>query len=289
MPFDAHVLNVLIASPGDTIGARDAVEKTLHGWNGDRSAREKVILLPRRWETDSVPLLGLDDGQSVINQQLVDEADILIGIFYSKLGQQTARAASGTAEEIDRAHRAGKPVHVYFSEAPLPRDVDPAQLTSLRGFKRQMEDKGLYGAFASEDDLRTKVRSAIEFDLSQMQLGEASAGGRAIQHAILRARYESSQQANRNGPLTTYMATHALVVENIGDVRAEDVTVDVRVAEGGSAPLLVTQARPDILARSEFAFPLIVPEETSRLWTVTMMWNESGVPMVETQDVSGYA
>jgi hypothetical protein len=64
MAFDAHVLKVLIASPGDTAEERDAVERSLHGWNASRAEREQVILLPRRWESDAVPRLG-GGGQSI--------------------------------------------------------------------------------------------------------------------------------------------------------------------------------------------------------------------------------
>ena len=39
MGFDAHVLKVLIASPGDTGRERDAIEKALHGWNTQGRAR----------------------------------------------------------------------------------------------------------------------------------------------------------------------------------------------------------------------------------------------------------
>src|SRR3954451_10560342 len=101
MAFDAHVLRVLIASPGDTTEERDAVERSLHGWNASRAEREQVILLPARWETDAVPRLG-GSGQSVINEQLVDRADIIIALFDSRLGRATEQAVSGTAEEIQR-------------------------------------------------------------------------------------------------------------------------------------------------------------------------------------------
>ena len=91
MAFDAHVLKILIASPGDTTDERDAVERSLHGWNAPRAEREQVVLLPRRGETDAVPRLG-DSGQSIINSQLVNDADIVIALFDSLLGQATQEA-----------------------------------------------------------------------------------------------------------------------------------------------------------------------------------------------------
>lgn len=113
MSFNANVLQVLIASPGDIGEERNAVESALHGWNSSRAQREQVILLPRRWEKDSAPTMGCD-GQEIINAQLVDKSDIVIALFDSKLGMATPRAVSGTAEEIERAMDAGKPVHVWF-------------------------------------------------------------------------------------------------------------------------------------------------------------------------------
>ena len=49
MPFDARTLTVIIASPGDVLGARDAIEQELHEWNSVRSAATGTILQPRRW------------------------------------------------------------------------------------------------------------------------------------------------------------------------------------------------------------------------------------------------
>ena len=169
MAFVAHVLSVFIASPGDTSEYRDAVEAALHRWNGMRSANAGVVLLPRRWEVDGVPLMG-GDGQSQLNSQLVDKADLVIGIFHTRLGKETPRGKSGTAEEIERTHAAGKPVHVYRSTAPLPSDVDTVQVEELRGFLLEMQKDGLTGSFATAEDLQNQVHAAIELDLTSLSL-----------------------------------------------------------------------------------------------------------------------
>jgi hypothetical protein len=59
---------------------------------------------------------------------LVDRSDIVIAIFYHKLGSPTQRAISGTAEEISRSVRAGKPVHIF---------VNTAELETLRSFRAE--------------------------------------------------------------------------------------------------------------------------------------------------------
>src|SRR5689334_7659679 len=169
MAFVAHVLNVFIASPGDTSEFRDAVEAALHRWNGMRSANAGVVLLPRRWEVDGVPLMG-GDGQSQLNSQLVDKADIVIGIFHTRLGKETRRGRSGTAEEIERTHAAGKPVHIYRSTAPMPSDVDTKQIEDLRAFLGEMQKEGLTGSFATSEDLQNQVHAAIELDVATLGL-----------------------------------------------------------------------------------------------------------------------
>ncbi len=173
MPFYAQVLKVLIASPTDTKDFRDAVEDALHDWNGHQGERQGVLLLPRRWETDAIPLLreGLR-GQSVINAQLVDDADIVFGLFHSRMGTIGPTGVTGTVEELQRTQASGKAVHVYFSRLPFPHDVDPHQLGLVQEFKRQLEQadpgRGLFGLFDSDAHLRIQVARAITYDVQRL-------------------------------------------------------------------------------------------------------------------------
>ena len=134
MSFTASVLRVMIASPSDIPDARDAVEAAINDWNNANAKNKQVVLLPWRWETSSVPVLG-DHPQSLINSQGVDESDIVFALFGSRLGSPTPDAVSGTVEEVERAVESGKPVHLYFSTAALPNDVDTRQLDGLREFE----------------------------------------------------------------------------------------------------------------------------------------------------------
>src|SRR5699024_9231282 len=120
----------------------------------------QVALQPWRWESSSVPLLG-SHPQSLINSQGVDDSDIVFAIFGSRLGSPTPDAVSGTVEEIERANDQGKPVHVYFSDGPLPNDVDTEQLKGLREFKKQLQARGLLGTFSNVSQLTHEVWRAI--------------------------------------------------------------------------------------------------------------------------------
>jgi hypothetical protein len=161
-------LDVLIASPGDAAPARDAIERSIHEWNAHRSDQEGTILRPLRWEIGGVPLLGQGDGQSVINSQLVDRADVVFAVFYHRLGSATPRNISGTVEEIDRSISRGKPVHLYFSENPVPYANDPAQFEALLEFRKSIESMGLVGTFRSTSALRTQVSRALDRDVTDI-------------------------------------------------------------------------------------------------------------------------
>src|ERR1700731_2767221 len=83
-------------------------------WNALDGEAESVVLLPVAWETHATPRSGVRP-QAAINEQLVDQSDILVGMFWTKLGTSTGVAPSGTVEEIERFISAGKPTLLYFS------------------------------------------------------------------------------------------------------------------------------------------------------------------------------
>jgi hypothetical protein len=287
MAFDAHVLLTLIASPGDTAEERDAVERALHSWNADRAIREQVILLPRRWENSAVPRLG-GRGQGVINEQLVDDVDIVIALFDSRLGMATGEAVSGTAEEIQRAHEAGKPVHVWFSEEPIPRDADLDQVRALQEFKAALQPLGLLGKYASPDDLAFKVRQAVESDLAALSLDPSTTRRVTPTAAILRARYESDREPHVDNRGRTKYRTRRerLTIRNVGGTAASEVHPELRAVGEGAPPQLWGDEAPTILPESEFSWPITSSSGTTRVVEVVMTWTENSVERVESQHVS---
>jgi hypothetical protein len=292
--FDARILTVLIASPSDTRQARDLVEAAVQSWNRDRARTQKVVLLPLRWEVDAVPELGGGDGQAAINRQLVDQADIVIGLFHSRLGQPTPRGASGTAEEIERSMMRGARVHVLFSEMALPHDVDTTQLEACREFKRKLQDQGLVGSYASLDDLNAKVRHCLDYDVPKLvpvispdstdnELGRAPG-------AILRARYESEREPRTDSLGRVQMRTRGerLIVENLGTVAAEDVKVEIEPVGEGEPPLIVddSMTAERIPPQGSIAFLLALHLGVANQWRVTYRWREGSESFEEFQSIT---
>jgi len=168
MAFEATVLRVMIASPSDTVAARDAVEDAINRWNDAHSMRRRIVLQPWRWETSAVPVLG-SHPQALINSQGVDSSDIVFALFGSRLGSPTPDAVSGTVAEVQRSVQLGKPVHIYFSTAALPNDVDTAQIDGIRDFRRRAQSLGLLGEFSDVAELTHMVWRAVELDVQNVR------------------------------------------------------------------------------------------------------------------------
>ena len=162
MPFSATVHRVMIASPGDVQPERDIVREVMHEWNAVHGWRRRVMLLPVGWETDVAPEMG-DEPQAIINKRILEDADFLIGIFWTRLGTPTASYASGAVEEIEEHLAAGKPAMLYFSSAPAPLDaVDPDQYRALKTFKDACRTRGLCESYADVADFRRKLSKQLQ-------------------------------------------------------------------------------------------------------------------------------
>ena len=149
----ADICTVLIASPGDVQEERDAICAAILAWNSAHSETYGVLLKPSRWELDATPERG-STPQTIINSELVDKADILVGVFGTRLGTPTQDAASGTVEEIERFAAASKHVLLYFSDRQVtPSQVDAAQLQAVRDYRKKCEEKGLHATFDSVESL----------------------------------------------------------------------------------------------------------------------------------------
>lgn len=168
MPFGATTFRVFIASPSDLAEERVAAMEAIYEWNAQHAANEGIVLLPLRWESHATPQTGIRP-QAAINASLVDTADILLGLFWTKLGTATGAALSGTAEEIDRFVAAKKPALLYFSNRPLdPSKLDLSEQRRLRSFKAATYKNALVGSFRSVGELRTLILRDLGAQLSSM-------------------------------------------------------------------------------------------------------------------------
>lgn len=165
MAYSATVIQVMIASPGDVSEERDSIRKTIHGWNDLNAGKEKVVLLPVGWDTHSASDLS-GRAQDQINGRLLHNCDLLVGVFWTRLGTPTGEYASGTVEEIKEHVGAGKTAMVYFSTRPVvPGSYEEEQYRGVLEFKKWCMQKGIITAFESIEDFSTKFRNGLQIIL----------------------------------------------------------------------------------------------------------------------------
>lgn len=162
MPFKAEIYRVLIASPSDLAEERQVATEAINEWNSQPAVAEAVVLLPVKWETHATPRSGVRP-QEAINDELVHNSDILVGMFWTRFGTNTGIAESGTVEEIDQFLAAAKPAMLYFSRRPIdPNSINLKQHKKLQNFKASTYKNALTGGFTGLDDLRqTLIRDLL--------------------------------------------------------------------------------------------------------------------------------
>ena len=156
MGYTANVINVMIASPSDVPQERLIVRDLISEWNAIHARDKRIVLMPIGWETHSVPDTG-DRAQAIISGQLLKDADLLVAMFWTRIGTPTGAARSGTVEETEEHIGAGKPAMIYFSSAPVrPDSIDSDQYSELQAFKESLRARGLFELYESLSEFRMK-------------------------------------------------------------------------------------------------------------------------------------
>jgi hypothetical protein len=174
MSYKADVFNVMIASPGDVKAERAQVREVIHEWNAVHSRSRRIVLLPIGWETHSAPEMGANP-QTIINRQVLDRCDLLIGVFWTRVGTATTDYASGTVEEIEKHVESGRPAMLYFSSQPAALDtVDPDQYKQLRDFKSSCQQRSLYEGYEDLTEFRNKFARQLQIVINENEAFKVS-------------------------------------------------------------------------------------------------------------------
>lgn len=170
MSYTATVFTVMIASPSDVSSERSIVRNVLAEWNAIHASSRNIVLLPAGWESHSSPEMG-NPAKSIINVQVLDKCDLLVGVFWTRIGTPTIDFASGTVEEIERHIATGKPTMLYFSSQPARLDsVDKAQYDELIKFKNSCQSRGLYETYDNPDEFKNKLNRQLQIKLNEHQM-----------------------------------------------------------------------------------------------------------------------
>jgi hypothetical protein len=144
-------------------------------WNSTNGAHANVLLLAVGWETDVAPEMG-DAPQKIIDKRILANADLLVGMFWTRLGTPTASYASGAVEEIEEHLKAGKPAMLYFSSAPAPLDsVDAGQYQALKTFRDSCKPRGLFSTYSDVEDFRRKFSRDLQITMNSQAVAPSGA------------------------------------------------------------------------------------------------------------------
>ena len=167
MAYKATIIPVMIASPSDVEEERRIVREVLHDWNDVHSKSRMIAFMPVAWETHASP--GLDGRpQDSINEHLLEECDLLVGVFWTRIGTPTGSEPSGTVEEIKEHHAAGRPAMLYFSSAQIsPEEIDSDQYAKVKEFKTWSKENGLIEEYGNVEEFREKLTRQLQLTLQQ--------------------------------------------------------------------------------------------------------------------------
>lgn len=189
---------VFVSSPGDVQQERDSVQTTVAKWNSRNSAARGVTFRVWAWEENSVPDLG-NDAQDVMNTQVPIDYDVLVGIFWSRLGTPTGRFGSGSQEEIEaaieRRVKTGFPhVALYFKKDNFPIDkIDISQLERLREFEKDIKSRALVNHFNEIQAFESQIERLLDKKADEFREGAPPAKLNILQTAAALA-YASGQE-----------------------------------------------------------------------------------------------
>lgn len=166
-----ELIKLTLCGPTDVAKEMALASEAINDWNCQHGEQRGFWVKHQHWSTDSYPN-AQETGQGAINKQLIDSTDILVAIFWSRIGTPTATAESGTVEEIQRAIAGGKRVMVYFSDlVPLPAGASIEQVKRLSAFREQLRTHRSCWTFQSRNRFRDNFANHLALVLNDFPLG----------------------------------------------------------------------------------------------------------------------
>lgn len=151
-----RTIQLTLCGPGDVATEIDLAKKVIHEWNEQNFDLLNCGIRARHWLSDATPSMRAR-GQEVINWELIDTADLVVAIYWQRLGTPTGMHDSGTAEEVNRANAKGIEVMLYFSDIEDVRaNADPDQRDMLRAYRAKAMQSGLPWTSQSRSEFKKR-------------------------------------------------------------------------------------------------------------------------------------
>lgn len=230
MAYRTLALHLLISAPGDVpVQDMAAIRKTISQWNLNLGRVVGLTVLPVSWTEHAVAEFG-DRPQAILNDQIVEEADFAVALFYDRLGTPTGEADSGTAEEIKVLVEAGKSVAVLVNASARPPLGGSAleERKRLTEYLTDLRKTALVFEYADEGELISHLNNFLSRATAQFQQSveaskdEEPAGSDPSEGVWPRAEVRESVRTDNKGRLKT-QRHWSLVLHNTSRGPASDV------------------------------------------------------------------
>lgn len=282
LPVRATAYRLLVSAPAD-VSEDDVrvVTRAIERWNVLYGLGSAAVVIPATWIDHSAARYG-DRPQSVLNEQLVDTADIVIAIFWNRLGSPTGEAESGTLEEIARAHDRGAYVGILRCERPARQEqIDLDQLSRLREYFETIRGEALYLGYEDDAGLSRHVEAILNQAVARAgaQLDDQAVptAAAAVWPRVDRERYQETDSKGRLKTKTRWR----FVLVNDGAEPARNVSFHLEPygehGEGAQAPMVLDSETPiELLApKREIGYHASLHIGTSTQARCTIRWTDS--------------
>ena len=156
----------MIASPSDVLEERQLVRDAIYEWNAIHSKQFGVMLNPIGWETHIAPEMG-GRPQEIINKRILEDSDILLGIFWTRLGTETGEYVSGTVEEISRHIASQKLTSLYICDRPILPSKITDQYQKLQVQIREWMPYGVLEFYNDLSSFKQKIKDHLSLHIQQ--------------------------------------------------------------------------------------------------------------------------
>ena len=162
----------MIVSPSDISEEREIAKSVLYRWNELNSRFHNIVFSVLGYDINAHADSGVHPQES-LNHQLLEQADLIIAIFWTKLGTPTTEYSSGSVEEITKHIQQGKKALIYFSSKQVsPSGFNSEQYKKLQDYKKSIQGCTFYKEFSSEDELEKMLWAEIQLIANELEAEE---------------------------------------------------------------------------------------------------------------------
>lgn len=236
--YQARVIQLFVASPGDLHPERKIIPDVVNEWNITNGEKRLCLFVPRMWEFD-LPHGGYDDSgaQHLIDTTILARADACIALFWSTMGSLGPDSIPNSVHELDSIRESGRPTYVWIKDASIPVNRSGAGRELVNDFVSSARTRGyLTGSFKTRNQLASLILRVLD-DLSIREPPPA------IEDPVDRLGSRFSVVIRRSGQ------SGYIVLKNMSD-SVVDVNGISLAAVGGPSPQLTSDVAPGLLANN---------------------------------------